>query len=185
MNALSLFVRPEPGTPLPPRATAQREVAQGAMAVSDDPGLELVATLGSCVSVCLYAEAAALGGMNHIFQTVHDRPSGDATVVAELETLVNAFMHAGLPRDALTARLAGGAHVLSHGRDYGTAIARACLGYLSGEAIPVVGVSIGGTRARRVRFHPATGRLAVALLAPSTTFDVKPPSSEGNAPEMF
>jgi hypothetical protein len=44
---------------------------------------------------------------------------------------------------------------------------------------------VGGVRARRVRFHPVSGRLVVGLLAPRAVFETRPPSSDGNAPEMF
>jgi chemotaxis protein CheD len=185
MNALDLSGTSEPEGPVGPRMVRQRDVPQGQMMISDAPDVELVATLGSCVSVCLHARARGIGGMNHVFQTVHDRPGGDAAVVAELEALVNLFMRRGLARGDLTARLAGGAHLLSHGRDYGLDIARAALDYLAGEAIPVVGLSIGGGRARRVRFHTFTGNLSIKLLAPPRALAVKPPSTFGNAPEMF
>jgi chemotaxis protein CheD len=168
-----------------PSGTYVREVPQGEMVVSAASGLELTATLGSCISVCLHAPDARIGGMNHIFQTVRERPGGEAVVFAEMERLVNGLMRLGASRSELVARLAGGAHVLAYGRDYGLAIADACLTYLEGESIPVVGVSIGGRRARRVRFQPATGSMLVGLLAPIASCQTPPPADDGNAPEMF
>jgi chemotaxis protein CheD len=177
---------PEHDDPAGDTATVRaREVPQGAMEVGDDPALELVATLGSCVSVALHAPGAGIGGMNHIYQNVHDRPGGELGVVSEMERLVNAFMQRGLPRAALTARVAGGAHVLPQGRDYGIAIAGACLAYLEREAIPVVGVSVGGASARRMRFHPVSGRVQVRLLATTRDLELPPPGMKGNPPEMF
>lgn len=145
----------------------------------------MVATLGSCVSVCLFDPRRGIGGMNHIFQNVSSEPYGDAGVIAEVERLINALMHLGVPRDHLAARVAGGAQVLLKGRRHGLAIAQACLTFLERERVPILGISIGGQRARRVRFHPATGRLLVATFAYTGQADPPLPKAPRNGPEMF
>ncbi|GIT92029.1 putative chemoreceptor glutamine deamidase CheD [Jannaschia pagri] len=165
--------------------THQIEVAQGAMRISNDPQLELVATLGSCVSVCLFDMCGQWGGMNHIYKNVSTEPLGDAAVIAEAERLVNALMQKGVSRRRLGARITGGAHVLLRGKRHGLAIAEACMGYLTREGIPLLGVSIGGESARRIRFHPVTGRLVVAALAKTRITGAPAPASNGNAPELF
>ncbi|TFL16274.1 chemotaxis protein CheD [Jannaschia formosa] len=161
------------------------EVGQGQLAVSDDPAVEMVATLGSCISVCLWAPRFGCGGMNHIFRSVSPGPMGDAAVVAEVERLVNALMRLGVPRSEMKARVTGGAQVLLRGRGHGLAIGEACLNYLTVEGFEIVGVSVGGERARRIRFHPVSGQLVVGLMAEIRTPDDPGPEGSGNAPEMF
>lgn len=161
------------------------EVGQGEMAVSADRAVEMTATLGSCVSVCLFASRAACGGMNHIYRNVGHGTMGRDAVVAEVECLVNALMRMGVARSEMSARLTGGAQVLLRGRNHGLAIADACMTYLAHEGFPIVGVSIGGRRARRVRFHPASGKLVVGLMAVIRPGDEPEPFGSGNAPEMF
>ncbi|WP_371154020.1 chemotaxis protein CheD [Jannaschia sp. 2305UL9-9] len=168
-----------------PTVTHQVEVAQGAMHVSDDPRLELVATLGSCISVCLFDRAGGWGGMNHIYKNVTAGPMGQAGVIADVETLVNGLMRQGVLRSELAARVTGGAQVLLRGKRHGDAIATACLDYLDREGIPVLGVSVGGNRARRIRFHPTSGRLVVGILENTRVTGTPAPETKGNAPELF
>ncbi|MDB2407487.1 chemotaxis protein CheD [Jannaschia sp.] len=155
------------------------------MAISSDPAVEMVATLGSCISVCLWAQDVGCGGMNHIFRSVAPGPMGDAAVVAEVERLVNGLMREGATRSGMSARVTGGARVLLRGRSHGMAIGEACLNYLTTEGINIVGVSVGGERARRVRFHPVSGNLAVGLLAGTHDIDAPLPYEKGNEVEMF
>ncbi|PWJ13784.1 chemotaxis protein CheD [Jannaschia seohaensis] len=161
------------------------EIGQGQMEVSADPAVEMTATLGSCISVCLWSPSAGCGGMNHIFRSVAPGPMGDAAVVAEVEKLVNALMRHGAKRSEMAARVVGGAHVLLRGRNHGMAIGEACMNYLSNEGFQIVGVSIGGERARRVRFHPVSGKLAVGLMADIHTPEDPAPPDKGNDVEMF
>ena len=168
-----------------PASARQIEVAQGAFAVSDDPNTELCATLGSCVAVCLFAPQKGIGAMNHIFQNVSAGAMGEAVVVAEVERLVNALMRRGVPRSEMHARVAGGAKVLLRGKMHGLAMAEVCLRYLEEERIPLQGLSIGGEQARRIQFHPVTGKLTVGMLAKVRFDDLPTQTPKGNAPEMF
>src|SRR6056297_4194946 len=157
------------------------EVGQGQFAVSADPDVEMVSTLGSCISVCFWAPRFGCGGMNHIFRSVSPGHMGDAAVVAEVERLVNALMRLGVPRSDMKARVTGGARVLLRGRGHGLAIAEACLNYLTNEGFEIVGVSVGGERARRVRFHPVSGHLVVGLMTEIRTPEDPGPEDSGNA----
>ena len=150
-----------------PPAERRREVGQGAVAVSSDPGTVLCATLGSCVAVCLRDPMRRAGGMNHIYHCLDPGPSGGGAIVADIERLVNGLARMGSRRADLQARVVGGAHVLQRGRDLGSEIAGVCLLYLAAERIPVLECTTGGTLARRVVFSPATGRLMLSY--PGTT----------------
>ncbi|MEM7642414.1 MAG: chemotaxis protein CheD [Pseudomonadota bacterium] len=171
--------------PSQPATDAQRlEVGQGMLAVGGD-GLELTATLGSCVGFCLHDPERRLGGMIHIFQCVDDGPVGPAAVIAELERLVNALMSHGVGRTDLVAKLCGGARTLPFGRDHGTAMSAACQDYLQSEGIPIHVAELGGRLARRVRFFPGTGLLEVSKTTDPTVGAPPPASVRGNAPDLF
>lgn len=137
------------------------DVGQGEHLVIDRPGVELAATLGSCVAVLLHDPVRRHGGMTHINRCVDPGPLGGAAVVAEIETLVNALMRLGTRRSDLIARVVGGAHVLRRGRDVGASIVDVSLGYIRAEAIPLAQRDLGGTRARRLLWQPTTGRMQV------------------------
>ncbi|MEL7182703.1 MAG: chemotaxis protein CheD [Pseudomonadota bacterium] len=166
------------------------EVVQGAHVVAGAAGPELVATLGSCVAVCLYAPGLAIGGMSHIYRHVTDTPLGDGPLIAEIEILVNHLMRQGATRDALAAKVAGGAHVLGFGmsarKRHGTQMSEAAMKYLAAERIPVTGASVGGEVARRIRFQPWSGELFVTYVADAVDDTVEDAQDRpGNSPELF
>tara|TARA_R110002012_G_scaffold29105_1_gene90270 strand:+ start:98 stop:676 length:579 start_codon:yes stop_codon:yes gene_type:complete len=139
-----------------------REVGQGDFVVIDRPGIWLTATLGSCVGIFLHDSAGRQGGMTHIFHCVDPGPMGGGAIVAEIEMLVNVLMRQGARRAGLVARIAGGAHTLTRGKDVGGQIAEVCLDYLMAEAIPLVQADLRGGRARRVVYDPTTGDLQIS-----------------------
>ena len=135
------------------------EVLKGEYAIAVGSQTRMTATLGSCIAVMLNDPCRAVGGMTHIFRCVEPGPFGGAAVMAEIETLVNAFMSRGYTRHDLIARVTGGARMLGRGKDHGHAIAEVCLDYLRAERIEIVHVETGGTSARRITFDPGTGAL--------------------------
>lgn len=161
------------------RSKRRITVPQGAQQVSSDPGTELTAVLGSCVGACLHDPVAGVGGMNH-FLLPEPTPHASRNVVygaQAMELLINAMLHRGARKDRMRAKLFGGANVMHGLSDVGAANAAFALHFLEEEAIPLVARSLGGTRARRVRFHPASGEAFMRAVAdaPVETRPAPPP----------
>lgn len=159
-------------TPAPRPTPEMRErmvhVVQGEYAVVSEPGLVLTTILGSCVATCLWDPVAAVGGMNH-FLLPGDDSSGDSMKygVNAMELLVNGLLQQGAARARLQAKLFGGARVIQNLSDIGVKNAEFANKFLQLEGIPCVGQSLGGERARRIRFWPMTGRAGQMLLESS------------------
>ncbi|WP_175484780.1 chemotaxis protein CheD [Jannaschia pohangensis] len=154
-------------------------------AVSADPDLTLVATLGSCVAIFLHDPQLNCGGMNHIFQCVDPGPLGGASVVAEVEALVNEMVHLGSSRRNMQCRIAGGARTLGRGRDHGGDIARVCLEYLAAEGLTLLEQDLGGTRPRRIAFKPVQGLLTISYPGSSLVVEEAPAAAQTNGAELF
>jgi chemotaxis protein CheD len=145
------------------------QVVQGEFRVSNRSDEQLSTILGSCVAACIWDEARGIGGMNHFLlaqaqgnSTERDNRYG----VHAMEVLINGLLRAGADRGALKAKLFGGAKIASNLRDIGASNADFARAFLRTEGIPCIADSLGGNQARRVTFHPATGR-ARQLLIPN------------------
>jgi len=141
----------------------KHHVIQGEHAVSGDADTVLSTVLGSCVAACLHDPVRRVGGMNHFLLA----DGADGAAVAEeamrygayaMEVLINDLMKQGARRDRLEAKLFGGAKMIETLHDVGSANAAFARRFLDDEGIPLVSASLGGRRARRVEFWPATGR---------------------------
>lgn len=169
-------------------------VVQGEYAVVAEPGVVLTTILGSCVATCLWDPLAGVGGMNH-FLLPGDETSGESMKygVNSMELLVNGLLQRGCARGRLQGKLFGGASVINNLSDIGAGNGEFALNFLRLEGIPCVGQSLGGDRARRVRFWPLTGRAAQIMLESSNievfrTERSKPapaPASAAGSVELF
>ncbi len=159
---------PRHQTPAPARERVLH-VVQGEYAVVIEPGVVLTTILGSCVATCLWDPVAGVGGMNH-FLLPGDEHSSDSMKygVNAMELLVNGLLQQGAIRSRMQGKLFGGAHVIQNLSDIGAKNAEFALKFLKLENIPCVGQSLGGDRARRVRFWPQNGRAAQMLLEASS-----------------
>ena len=129
---------------------------------------EISTVLGSCIAVCLFDEAAQVGGMNHFAL-----PSGssDARTTASfgvhaMELLINQIMQIGGDRRRLKAKVFGGANVLrstSRGQ-IGQRNAEFIRNFLSTESIPIEAEHLGGDSGMQVLFETHTGRARLKLL---------------------
>ncbi len=145
-------------------------VVQGEYRVSNDPAELLSTILGSCVAVCLHDPAGKIGGMNHFLLPFGQEEGTNRPVrygLFAMEMLINALMKQGARKSHLQAKLFGGAKISADLRDIGQTNASFAREYLAAEGIACVSESLGGTNARRVVFHPATGQ-ARMLIVPST-----------------
>jgi chemotaxis protein CheD len=156
--------------PYPAPAPAVRErmhhVVQGEYMVIDHPGVVLTTILGSCVATCMWDPVAGVGGMNHFLVPGDDNSAGDEVKygVNAMELLINGLLQKGALRTRLQSKLFGGAKVIQTLSDVGAKNAEFAERFLRLEGIPCVGQSLGGERARRVRFWPTTGRAGQLLL---------------------
>lgn len=126
----------------------------------DWPRDALITTvLGSCVSACLFDPGAGIGGMNHFML-----PGGGANPLNPasygthaMELLINALIRAGADKSALRAKVFGGATMIEGSFDVGVRNSRFVRDFLRDENIRCLRESLGGARARRIEFDPATG----------------------------
>ncbi|WP_422072192.1 chemotaxis protein CheD [Tranquillimonas rosea] len=135
-------------------------VIQGEHRVSSRADDILSTLLGSCVATCLCDPVARIGGMNHFLL-----PAGDVGQTHQLrygshamELLINALLKKGARKDRLEAKLFGGAQMHDGLGAIGSANGRFAQDFLAAEGIRCVATSLGGTAARRVRYHPVSGR---------------------------
>ncbi len=149
------------------------QVVQGEFRVSSCADEELSTILGSCVAACIWDECRGIGGMNHFLLAQsqgNPREPDNRYGVHAMEVLINGLLRAGARREALKAKLFGGAKIAANLRDIGASNAEFARGFLRIEGIPCVADSLGGNQARRVTFHPATGR-ARQMLIPNDQVD--------------
>jgi chemotaxis protein CheD len=126
--------------------------------------------LGSCVAVCVWDGTLGIGGINHYLL-----PSGLRTGTSGLRygntaihSLLEKLARTGTRVQNLRAKIFGGACVLdamrgkeNHLGDKNIEIARRALAEAN---IPVVASDVGGTRGRKLIFHPHDGSALVKLL---------------------
>ena len=148
----------------------QVQLVQGEMKISTAPDILLVTVLGSCISACLYDPQAGIGGMNHFLrgtggpaEDIDDLSYGESA----MQALLSGLMSRGAAKDRLEAKLFGGGRVASGLRDIGADNAGFAHAFLRRHGIPCIAESLGGMAARRVSFHPSSGR-ALQKLIPAT-----------------
>lgn len=133
-------------------------ILQGDCKVSSRQEEVMSTILGSCVSACMFDLGAGVGGMNHfLLPDAGTDPRCRSYGAYAMETLINSLMKAGARRDKLQAKVFGGARMISGMYDIGAKNAKFVTGFLAAEGIPIVGQSLGGQQARRIKFWPVTG----------------------------
>ncbi len=166
----------------------QTYIVQGGHAVGARPSDVISTILGSCVAVCLWDAAARVGGMNHIL--LPDDASGRLGALSfgasDMERLINALLKRGAERRRFQAKMFGGAAIVTGLSDIGCQNADFARGFLKVERIPLVSESVGGRRARQVRFWPASGRAQVRFVGRAEVAEpTRPPAPAANDVELF
>lgn len=134
--------------------------------MGNDPDMIITTILGSCISVCLWDEIAGVGGMNHLLLPalrVESDPINTTGSVA-MDRLINEMVHLGAIRSRLRAKLFGGSSMLQGRTDIGASNAEFGKTYLKNEGIPCDAINVGGTKARKLRYYPATGRAQMKIV---------------------
>ncbi|MBE1297517.1 chemotaxis protein CheD [Phycobacter azelaicus] len=131
---------------------------QGEYRVSTDPSVVFSTVLGSCIAACIYDAENGVGGMNHFLLANANGGAVSARYgIHAMELLINGVMKKGAERRNLKAKVFGGAKMSVNLSDIGASNAQFVQQFLKDEGIPCISSSVGGTSARRVRFHPVTG----------------------------
>lgn len=133
----------------------------------DHPDAILSTLLGSCISACIFDPEIGAGGMNHFLLAEGNGTSSSPASygVNAMELVINGLLRLGAKRERLKAHVFGGARVVRGLSDVGEKNAKFCLSFLETESIPVVECGIGGARARRISFWPATGVITQRLVS--------------------
>jgi chemotaxis receptor (MCP) glutamine deamidase CheD len=124
--------------------------------------------LGSCVSVCLYDPVTRIGGLNHFLLPGDGSELDRATRfgVHAMELLINAIMGLGGERRRLSAKVFGGANVLSGlaSPTVGDLNIAFALNFLETERISILAKRLGGTDPLQLRYHTDTAQVWVRPL---------------------
>ena len=131
--------------------------------------------LGSCVSACVRERKLGIGGMNHFMLPLDQ--SGGTSAWAEnlvssatrygnvaMERLINDIMRLGGQRANLEFKVIGGGKVLDMALDVGARNAQFVREYLKTEGFLITAEDLGDCFARKLYYHPATGKLRVKRL---------------------
>ena len=134
-------------------------IAQGEEAVGATEDTVISTILGSCISFCLWDPDRRIGGMNHLLlpDLQHSGGAMNTSGVIAIERLINKIVRLGAERSDLRAKLFGGSSMLSGMTDIGARNAGFGRNYLAAEGIPCDNESLGGVKARKLRFWPASG----------------------------
>jgi len=129
----------------------------------------ITAVLGSCVSICLWDPVRGAGGMNH-YLLPHTPPGPQASARfgnVAFAQLLRQMQILGCQPAALRAILVGGACVIGsfrgpwHLGEKNVVMARRLV---ADAGIPIFDEHVGGTAARRLRFHVQHGTTAIRSL---------------------
>ena len=135
-------------------------IIQGELHTTGEENVVLTTLLGSCVAVCLHDPISRVGGMNHFLLpgSASDTGRNISHGVHSMELLINQLIRLGGRKDRMVARVFGGANMLNNEISVGERNGAFALEFLQAEDIDVLGESLGGNRARRIRFWPDTGK---------------------------
>lgn len=141
--------------------------------MSDDPTDTVVTyALGSCVGLALYDRRSRIGGLLHVmlpdsrYRSASREFNPYMYADAGFHAFLKEMLSLGAHRDAIEARLAGGANMLqqSHFLDIGKRNAEAMITVLRVERIPILGSSLGGVVGRSMALRLQDGTVTVRHL---------------------
>ena len=142
------------------------KVVQGETKVSGDESVVLTTLLGSCVSVCLWDPVEKVGGMNHFLLPggPFEETGAMCFGVNAMELLINDLIKHNGNRKRFKAKIVGGAKLLDSKADIGRKNQEFAIWFLENEGFEIVSTCLGGTRGRKIRFWPTTGRIQRAFI---------------------
>lgn len=148
-----------------PRMAGERiRVGVADMAVADGDTPIVTSGLGSCVAVVIH-DGNGRGGLLHAMlpDAPDDVEKPAKYVDTGIDALVDGLTDLGADRDALIAKVAGGASMLNlgNGSPVGEKNVIATKQTLSTLDIDLVAVETGGDSGRSVAFDPGTGSVTI------------------------
>ena len=153
-------------------------VGMADLKVAKAPDILTTLGLGSCIGITLYDQAKKIGGMAHIMLPTYKGFEGqniakfaDSAIIE----LVNQLARIGVQRNAVVAKIAGGAHMFGRTQNndmlkIGERNAAASLAILKQLAIPVKANDTGGTHGRTIELHIENGALKIKTVGAGEKF---------------
>ena len=165
-------------------------LVQGETFATRDPRKVVSTVLGSCVSICLFDIAMSVGGINHFLlaDSASNNPKDKKYGLFAFETLLNEIMKVGGDRRALKAKVFGGAQMQGSNATLGHNNAMFAKDILTAEGIDCISHDTGGNCARRIKFHPASGQVKLAVVPSFNDSQQQKPvarNDRGPATEIF
>lgn len=156
------------------------KILPGEFYVTNDPDEVIATVLGSCVAACIWDPEAGIGGMNHFMLAARagsspapdQDPASARYGIFAMEFLINTILAWGGRRSRLRVKLAGGGNVIASSTMIGTNNVRFARQYLEQEGLNLVSAHVEGTSARRLLFHPASGKARVMTMSESAEMPV-------------
>lgn len=156
-------------------------VLPGNFRVTKNPHDVISTLLGSCVSACIRCTQTGIGGLNHFLlpstrdktQSLHEDQAlryGDFA----MEKLINTILQQGGHRQSLEVKLFGGGNMYQtqSQKPVGNSNIKFVLDFIQTENITLVAQDVGGNQARRVYFHPFTGKVKLQKINKNTEQDI-------------
>jgi chemotaxis protein CheD len=142
------------------------------MNVVKSPNIIRTSGLGSCVGVVVYDHAREVAGLAHVMLPDSTLAKSDQLNVAKyadtaVEELVERVVKVGGRKNALKAKLAGGAQMFQFSAAnsdimrIGPRNVEAVKQQLRRLNIPIVAEDVGGSSGRTIEFNPKTGLLSI------------------------
>lgn len=131
-------------------------ILPGCFATTASQKEALITVLGSCVAVCLYDPERKLGGMNHL--ALPEDAGLGARGSSAMEGLFQALIGQGGRAGRMQAKLFGGAGLRQGLPDIGVQTLDFAVRFLERNGVRVAAKDVGGHAARRLIFHPVSGR---------------------------
>lgn len=140
-------------------------VLQGDCEVSNDPAIMFTTVLGSCISACIRDPHTRYGGMNHFLLPTSADGSDQMPLrygAYAMEALINRILtYSGAKKEDLEVKIFGGAKVSRRLCDIGASNSEFVEDFLRREQYKILSSDIGGKKARRIVYHPVTGKVFV------------------------
>ncbi len=149
------------------------KVGMADLNVGKDPDILTTLGLGSCVGIALYDPVAKIGGLAHIMLPDSTQIKNNSNVAkfadTAIEALVGELINAGVRKNRLVAKIAGGAHMFEFKNmddmmRIGTRNVSAVVQILENENIPIISQDTGDSYGRTVELHTATGMFRVKTI---------------------
>jgi len=141
--------------------------------VTKYPGALTTLGLGSCVGIALYDLKTRVAGLAHVMLPDSTQIQNNTNIAKFADTaivkLVNDMVRSGAKREAIKAKIAGGAQMFAFNSTnesmrIGDRNVESSLRVLSAISIPVVARDVGGNYGRTVELYSEDGRFLIKTI---------------------